>query len=566
MSMDARSIARSSPAGLAWWDSGGKHQSPDDDAVWVPAPHLLLLSQKLVDVATGRCPRLIVTMPPRHGKSELISKYAPAWFLGNFPHRKVMLASYADDFAQGWGRKAREVLLDNRELFGVELDPVTTGGKEWNMLRTREGRKARGVMTTAGVGGGLTGKGAHFLVIDDPVKNAEEAQSQRTRDAHWDWWVSTVRTRLQKGAGVVLVMTRWHEDDLAGRFLASDPLRDKDGVLLPEGERRLDVDGDHWELLNLPAFAEAGDPPADVREAWAGLDDSELELAEREWLAGWRDQIGRGDGDALWPDMFPAEWLEATAAAQGVYWFSAMYQQRPSPASGLHFKRDTFSYYDVDESGAERVFRLYRPDGQVELVGENYVRKFQTVDCAASEEQGADFTVVSTWGVTPKSDVLWLHMDRQRRDTTRMPGFVESCYRAQAPMLFMAIERLGHGLNAIQHLLAKGLPIVKLEADRDKLSRSIPAQVLYGNRKCFHPRHAHWLDDAEDELVKFPNGAHDDIVDTVSYMAIRLPFVGSGGDVRSGSSADRKGRTDSRAPVRRRRGRPLTAGLRDMES
>ena len=266
-SLDKRSIARSSPAGLAWWNSGGKLDEPDADAVWLPAPHLMLLSRKLVDVATGRCPRLIVTMPPRHGKSELISKYAPAWFLGNFPHKKVMLASYADTFAASWGRKAREVLDEESGLFGVRLDPVTTGGQEWNMLTTPQGRKARGVMVTAGVGGGLTGKGAHFLIIDDPVKNAEEAQSQAVRDAHWDWWVSTVRTRLQKGAGVVLVMTRWHEDDLAGRFLANDPLRDKYGNLLPDGERRTDVEGDHWEVLNLPAFAECPDPPSHVSEA-----------------------------------------------------------------------------------------------------------------------------------------------------------------------------------------------------------------------------------------------------------------------------------------------------------
>lgn len=442
-----------------------------------------------------------------------------------------MLASYADTFASTWGRKAREVLHEESGLFGVTLDPVTTGGQEWNMLMTAQGRKARGVMVTAGVGGGLTGKGAHFLVIDDPVKNAEEAQSQTTRDAHWNWWLSTVRTRLQKGAGVILVMTRWHEDDLAGRFLANDPLRDKSGELLPEGERREDVDGDHWEVLNLPAFAEAPDDEVD-RESW-------------------RDAMGRAEGDVLWPEMFDADWMDQTRRAQGTYWFSAMYQQRPAPASGLHFKRDTFQYHDVEalNSAGEPIFTLYRKDGTVELVDSSYCQKYQTCDCAASEDEAADYTVVNSWYVTPQRDVLIDRVIQQRRDTTKMPGFLEQEFWMFRPM-WQGIERIGFGLNAIQVLLKKGLPIVKLEADRDKLSRSIPSQVLYSNGKVFHRKGAFWLSDFEDQMLKFPNASHDDMVDTVSYIGIKLPETGSGAMPRSSSNAEKRGTKDRepRAP------------------
>lgn len=507
-------------------------------------------------------------MPPRHGKSELISKYAPAWFLGNFPHRKVMLASYNDLFAASWGRKAREVLKEEQDLFGIGLNPLTTGGGNWELQFTKEGRNAQGIMVTGGVGGGLTGKGAHLLIIDDPIKNAEEAQSAATREAHWEWWLSTVRTRLQKGAGVILVMTRWHEDDLAGRFLANDPHRDKHGNVLPDGVRREDVEGDEWDVLNLPGFAEAPDVPEHVMESWGEIDDVAFQAACDEWKADWRDDIGRRDGEVLWPEMFDGPWMEQTRRAQGVYWFSAMYQQRPSPASGLHFKRDTFQYYErtLAEGAAEAVYQLYRHDGTVELIGETYMRKFQTADCAASEDQNADYTVVSTWGVTPRSDVLLLNVDRQRRDTTRMPGFIKSCFHAAGNILFLGIERLGHGLNAIQALLNEGLPIVKLEADKDKLSRSIPAQVLYSNHKVFHPKHAHYLADFEDELLKFPNGKNDDQVDTVSYMAIKLPTLGSAAQPRSGNRDTQRPGVPERQHARRaRRGKPLTGGVRNRE-
>jgi hypothetical protein len=290
--VDKLTLARSSPAGFAWYASDGQ---------WILAPHLKLLSQKIVGVATGQIPRLIVTMPPRHGKSELISKYTPAWFLGAFPDKKVMLASYADTFAAQWGRKSRDLLEEfGPKVFGVSINQESKSGAHWEVGRRKDGKKAEGVMVTAGVGGGLTGKGAHLLIIDDPVKNSEEAQSETTRQAHHDWWKSTARTRLQKGAGVILVMTRWHEDDLAGRLIADEL----------EG-------GDQWEVLNLPAICEVEN-----------------------------DLIGRSAGEPLWPEMFDLESLEQTKRAMGNYWFSSMYQQRPAPADGMLFKRQNFRYYE----------------------------------------------------------------------------------------------------------------------------------------------------------------------------------------------------------------------------
>ncbi len=232
-------------------------------------------------------------MPPRHGKSELISKAFPAWYLGTFPDRRILLASYEADFAAGWGRKARLLLEEyGPDLWGVEVDKRSSAADRWDIAGHDGG------MGTAGVGGALTGKGSHVLVIDDPIKNAEEAASQTIRDKIHDWYLSTAYTRLESDpeGAVIIVMTRWHEDDLLGRELTG---------------------GEEWRVLNFPAVAEEN------------------------------DCLGREPGDPLWPERFSKERLERIAAKIGPYWWAALYQQRPSPLEGGLLKRDWIQYYDL---------------------------------------------------------------------------------------------------------------------------------------------------------------------------------------------------------------------------
>lgn len=495
-------------------------------------------------------------MPPRHGKSELISRFTPAWFLGRFPDRKIILASYADTFAAHWGRKARDVLKEEAPLFGVTLNQDTAGGAQWELMPGANGMA--GVMVTAGVGGGITGKGANLLIIDDPVKNAAEAHSETTRDAHWEWWLSTARTRLQPGAAVIVVMTRWHEDDLVGRLLLDDPTRSKDGDLLPDGERRKDVEGDEWEIINLPAIAEAPAP----EDATASLDTDDD--TPRVYSPGWTDAIGRTNDEVLWPEMYDRAWMKQTRAALGLYWFTALYQQQPSPASGMLFKRKHFLYYTYDEiitEGGQRTFiiSLVDREGNVTRYDSAYCTKFCTADVAASEKQQSDYTVVATWYVTPKHDLILWALDRIQFDSTKTPGFVKGVYNREKPSI-IAIERLGHGLNVIQTLVNEGYPITKLEADTDKISRSLPATVRYEQGTVYHPARASWLEDFEKELLMFPNAKNDDQVDVVSYAAIKLPQI-SGGHSRS--SSQNSGRESQRARSgARTRGRPLTAGFR----
>lgn len=272
------------PAHLAWTVSEGR---------WFPYEHLLYLNRKLVDIAAGRIKRLIVSMPPRHGKSELVSRYFPAWYLGTFPDKRIILVSYEADFAATWGRKARDLLEEHGpSLFGIRVSGKSSAANRWDI----EGHE--GGMVTAGVNGPITGKGADIGIIDDPVKNDQEAMSVTYQERTYEWYKSTFRTRIQRDGAIILIMTRWHENDLAGKLLAAQ-----------------EEEGEKWEVVSLPAIAEDNDP------------------------------LGREFGQPLCPDLFSKDALESIKKAVGSYWWAALYQQRPSPAEGGIFKRNWWQYY-----------------------------------------------------------------------------------------------------------------------------------------------------------------------------------------------------------------------------
>ena len=264
-----RDLPLLSPATFALTTSQGK---------WRRAKHLDYLDRAITraidDAAAGLIDGLIVTMPPQHGKSALCSCYLPAWYLGTYPDRRVILAGYEADFAAGWGRKARNLLEEHGRVFGVAVSKRSSATHRWDI----EGHD--GGMTTSGVGGPITGRGAHLLVIDDPIKNDEEARSSTQRQKQWDWWQSTASTRLRPGGLTVLIQTRWHRDDLAGRILR-------------EGNPN------RWRLVKLPALAEADDP------------------------------LGRAPGEALWPEVYSVEHLERVRDSHTAYYWNAMYQQSP---------------------------------------------------------------------------------------------------------------------------------------------------------------------------------------------------------------------------------------------
>ncbi len=443
------------PAGLARYVTGGR---------WTLASHLDLLNRRLADVVAGGNGRVLVLMPPRHGKSELCSVYLPAWYLGTHPDRRVILASHEADFAASWGRRSRDVLEEHgRSLFGVEVRSDSAAANRWDIA----GR--RGGMITAGVGGTLTGRGCDLLIIDDPHKSAEEAQSQTYRDRVWDWYRAVARTRLEPGASVVVIQTRWHEDDLAGRLLTG-------------GEHG----GEQWEVLGLPALAEEDDP------------------------------LGRAHGEPLWPERFSLEELTRIRRSIGSHWWAALYQQRPQPLDGGIFKRSWFRRF---RSRDDR-YELIQPEG-AKVVTMGDCRRFCTVDLAASTKTSADYTVVATWAATPDKDLLLLDRVRLRLEGPDHVPLLRTTYQRWKPG-FIAIERTGFQLTLIQQATREGLPVRELVADTDKISRALVAAARMEAGTVYFPADEPWVGEFEDELLAFPSGRHDDQVDVLAYAAIQL--------------------------------------------
>ena len=235
-----------------------------------------MIADKLEAVERGDIDRLMIFMPPRHGKSELASKRFPAWCLGRNPKRQIIAASYNSDLATDFGRNVRNIVgsPEFRQVFeNVTLAPDSAAA---NRMNTNHG----GAYVAAGVGTAVTGRGADIALIDDPFKDREEADSERRREMVWDWYRSTLFTRLMPGGAIVLIQTRWHEDDLAGRLLAHE--------------------ANQWDILELPALA---------------------------------------DGKALWPEWYDVPVLERIRDTVGPREWSALYQQKPQPDEGTFFQR-----------------------------------------------------------------------------------------------------------------------------------------------------------------------------------------------------------------------------------
>lgn len=251
-----------------------------------PAPHHTLIAEKLEAVGRGEIRRLMITMPPRHGKSELASRRFPAMLMGLYPGKQVIAASYNSDLASDFGREVRNI-VDSPEygaLFDTRLAPDSKAANRWH---TNQG----GMYVAAGVGTAITGRGADVLLIDDPFKDREEADSEIRRHRVWDWYTSTAYTRLMPGGAIVVINTRWHDDDLSGRLL----LEQKSG-------------GDQWEVLSLPAIS--------------------------------------ANNTALWPEWYPMERLEQIRSVLPARDWNALYQQNPIPDDGEFFKAAWFGEYE----------------------------------------------------------------------------------------------------------------------------------------------------------------------------------------------------------------------------
>lgn len=304
---------------------------------YVRAAHHELIAEKLEAVERGEIDRLMINMPPRHGKSELASRRFPAWFLGRHPTKSVIAASYNSDLAGDFGRQVRNIVASEEygRLYQAKLAEDSRAANRWN---TDQG----GSYVAAGVGTAITGRGADVLLIDDPLKDREEADSEIHRNKVWDWYTSTAYTRLSPGGRIIVIQTRWHEDDLSGKLL--------------EEQKR---GGDSWEVLELPAISDAG--------------------------------------EALWPDFYPLPVLERYRSVLPSRDWSALYQQRPAPDEGDYFKREWFRFY----TDVPKALRFYgASDYAVTAKGGDY-----TVHVVCGVDPDDNLYVVDIWRAQAESHV-----------------------------------------------------------------------------------------------------------------------------------------------------------------
>jgi predicted phage terminase large subunit-like protein len=391
---------------------------------------------------TGKT-RLLISEPPRHGKTLLISQLFPAWFLGRHPDRSVILASYGQDLSDDIGRRVRNLMAD--PLYEAIFPHTRLSGDSTSLRRFDT--TAGGSFYAVGRGGPITGRGAHLLIWDDLLKDVEEARSETIRRGLHDWCQQVAYTRLTPDGAVVGVGTRWHEDDLTGWLL-----------------REHAAEG--WRLLNLPALAEANDP------------------------------LGRAEGDALWPARFDREALESIRRQIGSAAFTSLYQGHPSAASGTVFKREWF-----------RTYREPLPSFQ---------KTIQSWDTAYGKSTSSgDYSVCTTWGTNNNGHYL-LALWRGRVDFPKLKYQVRTQAEQWKPHAVL-VEDTASGQSLLQELkLATNYPVIAVRADRDKRSRAEAVTPMFESGRVFLPADAPWLNDFADELASFPNGVHDDMVDSTT--------------------------------------------------
>jgi predicted phage terminase large subunit-like protein len=422
-------------------------------------PHIRAIETKLLALSGRAIKYLLVEVPPRHGKSELISKYFPAWYLGMFPTHRVILTSYEAGFARSWGRRSRDLLAAYGHLFGVSVREDVFAQDEWEL-------DAGGGMITAGVGGAVTGRGGNLIITDDPHKNAEDALSATMRAKVWDWWQSTLFTRLEPDGVCIIIQTRWHQDDLIGKALSESGLP--------------------WDRLKLPAIAGTDDP------------------------------LGRLPGQSLWPERYNEQSLATIKDTIGSFWWSALYQQEPVPMGDTLYRRTWAGQWELKHG----ILMLTRYGETIPtLVPLAGCVKFGVMDVAASTKQTADYTVLSSWLMTPQRDLILLDVDRRRLEGPDQVAMMQEA-RAKWGLAFIGVEATAYQLTLLQHALRQGIPVKPIRADRDKIARALTGSAYMEAGKLYFPKWAAWLPDFEAELYAFPSGKHDDQADTVAYAAI----------------------------------------------
>jgi predicted phage terminase large subunit-like protein len=418
------------------------------------------LAAALQEVAAGRLKRLIITFPPRHGKTELATKRLPAWFIGRTPWKHIAVGTYNATFAEDLGRAVKEIVNSDRFQ---EIFPKAILKKD-SQAADRQDTTLGGALYFVGRGGAITGRGADLIIIDDPIKNSEEADSAIIRQQLWDWFNNDIMSRFMTDQGAAIVIqTRWHEDDLVGRLTD------------PTNPCYVAEEAAQWKIINIPA------------------------------LAGEDDVLGRAPGAPLWPDRFGVEYLMAFKR-RNPRGFNALYQQRPTPDDGDFFKADHIVEYLPDDRPPLEKLRVYMAS-----------------DHAVATKQENDRTCIVVVGVDANDNIWVLDCFWKRAKSDEVVEKLIDLHVRWKPLRWWAED--DHITKSIGPFLKKRMTErkvwfghSKVNAYADKQKKAQALQGRMSQQMVLFPKKATWWQDARDELLKFPRARHDDFVDAMSTI------------------------------------------------
>lgn len=406
-------------------------------------------------VEQRKAPRLIVEVPPRHGKSFIASECFPPFLLGHHPEWEVVMASYNQTIADKFGKRVRTRINSSKyqELFpGTKIDPRSNSASFIETLQM-------GYYLATGIGGMLTGSGAHVIIVDDPVKDRQDAESELMRESTWDWFSSTAITRLHPGGGVLIIQTRWHEDDLAGRVKYYSEEN-------PEADR--------YHVISYPAIATD-------------------------------DETHRKKGEALHPERFSLTELKKKRATMIPRDWSALYQQNPTPTDGDLFKAKDIHYYNIRD----------RPDN---------LYWYLVVDPAVSKASHADPALVWPFGVD-SNNTMWFDYDiiHGRIGADALPTVIlDAAERHNVLAIIFEGGQIYRSLEPVIKTMMnernRFFQIIDLKnPTQDKVLRSASARARMAQGKIRVPNCPQMREKGTPELLKFPNGRHDEFVDCLGH-------------------------------------------------
>ena len=435
------------PAGLREW-----LETTSPGWAWDP-PHLRLIQERLERMTRGELRRLMVFVPPRHGKSELATIRYPIYRLERDPALRVIVAAHTQMLADHFSRLARRIARER-----LALSDERSAAQEWQTT-------AGGGVQAVGVGTGVTGRGAGLIAIDDPVRGREEAQSERLRERVYEWYRSDLFTRGEPDCPILLIQTRWHEEDLAGKILASE-------------------DGARWEVVRIPALAETQED----RDEWA---------RKHGRPTGEPDPLGRAPGEPIWPERYSLAELEMRRRVLGESGFASLFQQTPYPAGGGMFRREWF--LTVEEAPPIRCVRFW--------------------DCGSKAGPRNSYTCGALLGRTATGKWYLKHLVRGRWEYPDAKNVILSTALTDGRSVPVGIEDTANGTALVQDLRrdprASGVRLTPIKPVGDKVVRA-GAWASLAQGGLFHLAAGGWNEAFLDEAQAFPYGAYDDQIDAVS--------------------------------------------------